>query len=55
MLSKMSDGVSNVWSASAKSQRGLKEFKEVYIDKRSIFIIIYKLGRLSLSCHSVAD
>jgi uncharacterized protein YlbG (UPF0298 family) len=30
-----------VWSASAKSQRGLIEFIEVYIDKRSKFVIVY--------------
>jgi len=40
----MSDKVSQMfWSASARSLRGLKEFIEVYIDKRSIFIIVYNV------------
>jgi hypothetical protein len=38
----MSDRVFQMfWSASARSLRGLKEFIEVYIDKRSVFVIIY--------------
>jgi hypothetical protein len=38
----MSDRVSQMfWSASARCLRGLKEIIEVYIDNRSIFVIVY--------------
>ncbi len=41
-LSKMSDRVSQMfWSASAQGLKGRKEFIEVYIDNRSIFVIVY--------------
>jgi hypothetical protein len=29
------------WTTSARSVRGLKEFLEVYIDKQSVFVIVY--------------
>jgi hypothetical protein len=38
----MSDRVSKMfWSASAKSLRSMKVFIEVYIDNRSVFVIVY--------------
>ncbi len=41
-LSKMSDRVSQMfWSVSAQGLKGRREFIEVYIDNRSIFVIIY--------------
>jgi hypothetical protein len=40
-LSKMSDRVSKMfWSASAKVLRSMKVFIEVYIDNRSVFVIV---------------
>ncbi len=39
-LSKTSDRVSQIfWSISAQGLKGSKEFIEVYIDNRSVFII----------------
>ncbi len=41
-LSKMSDRVSKMfWSASAQDLKSMKVFIEVYIDKQSVFVIVY--------------
>jgi hypothetical protein len=51
----MSDRVSQMfWSASARSLRGLKEFIEVYIDKPSVFIIVYFVVSPKSAPHSKA-
>ncbi len=40
-LTKMSDRVSKMfWSPCAKSLRSVKVFIEVYIDNRSVFVIV---------------
>ncbi len=42
-LSKMSDRVFKMfWSTSAQDEKRRKVFIEVYIDNRSLFVIVYK-------------